>query len=210
MKNKHIYFKKDDLLLFLSNKKNYLSVEINEKEEFDFQKNFYEKYYRLKASFLLRYVGDENNKLIFEFPDDFNFNDYHFKTKYYFLTNLSKLKNLLNYKLDKLEYDKNNFVLKSILELKPKKTISFSFISKIYNFIFKKSSRLYECDEKSAAWMKKNNNKFFNNTVSDLYFNKILIHKKEKKFYFLDYRHLSLSDKLAIEDGENIINYSEI
>lgn len=192
MKNKRVIYKDDNLTIFLKGKKNYLSVELDE-EDFDFQTQFFENYYIPNNNFLLNYVGTDDNKLLFVFPDDFNFIDYTFRTKYDFVTDISKIKRFININTE-LEYDLNNSIIKKILELKPDlpfKVNNFKEIIDSYNLLPSK------------------NKKFYNNVVSDLIFNKLLIHKRIDKFFFLDYGVFSISSSLQIEDSKKI-NYCEL
>ena len=193
MKNKRILFKKDNLTIFFKRKKTYLSVEID-KKSFDFQTYFFENYYIPNKDFLLNYIGTDDGKLLFGFPDDFNFIDYEFKTKYSFLTNICKFKRLLFNDID-LEYNLKNFLIKKIIELKQGKLIeknTFKKICKKFNF---STERI--------------NQKFYSNVIGTLIFNKLLIHKRKDKFFFLDYNVFSISTSLQIEDNKKI-NYCDL
>lgn len=192
MKIKRIIYKNNDIVIFLEGKKNYLSVELN--EDSHFLKYFFKNYYKPIKNFLLKFVMVEDNKLLFEFPCDFNFNDYSFKTKYNFLTDKCKLKRLIFNNVD-LEYNFNNFIIKEILELKQNNQLEKSEFDEIKNkFNFSNENK---------------SEKFYSNVVSDLIFKKLLIHRKENKFYFLDYSTFSISNSLQIEDSQKI-NYCEI
>ena len=193
MKNKRVIYKDDDLTIFYKGKKNYLSVELNE-DDLYFQKFFFENCYNPTKNFLLRFIAVDNNKLLFEFPSDFNFIDYSFQTKYNFLTDKCKLKRFFFNNVD-LEYNLNNFIIKEIFELKHGNELEKNEFKKIKNkFNFSNGNET---------------KKFYSNVVSDLIFNKLLIHKKENKFFFLDYGTFSITNSLQIEDTKKI-NYCEI
>jgi len=191
--NKCILFKKDNLTIFYKRKKTYLSVEID-KKSFNFHTYFFKNYYNPNNNFLLNYKGTDDDKLLFVFPDDFNFIDYSFKTKYNFLTNSCKFKRLLFKNVD-LEYNLNNFIIKRIIELKKDNLIekdTFLKICKKFNFSLERI-----------------NEKFYSNVIGTLIFDKLLIHKRKDKFFFLDYNVFTISTGLQIEDSVKI-NYFEI
>lgn len=193
MKNRRLLYKNNDIAIFFKNKKYYLSVKLNEDDLF-FQKYFFENYYKPTKNFLLRFIMVKDNKLLFEFPNDFNFIDYTFKTKYDFLSDKCRLKRIV-FNDKNLEYDFNNFIIKEIIELKQYNQLEKNEFEKIKNkFNF------------SAANETK---KFYSNVVSDLIFNKLLIHKKKNKFFFLDYSVFSFSKSLQIENSKKI-NYCEL
>ncbi len=193
MKNRRLIYKNNDIVIFLKGKKNYLSVELNE-DDLHFQKYFFKNYYKPTKNFLLKFVMVEDNKLLFEFPSDFNFIDYSFITKYDFLTDICKFKRLLLKNVD-LEYNLNNFIIKELLELKQDNLIE--------------KNQLKEIMTKFSFLKIKSPKKYYINVISDLIFKKLLIHRKENKFYFLDYATFSISNTLQIEDNKKI-NYCEL
>ena len=193
MKNKRVKYKNNNIVIFLKGKKNYLSVELDE-DDFIFQKHFFENYYNPTKNFLLKFVKVEENKLLFVFPSDFVYKDYSFHTKYNFLTDICKLKRLIIDNVD-LEYNLDNFIVKEILELKQCKPIKINELNKII--------------KKCGISLENITEKFYINVASDLIFNKLLIHKRKDKFFFLDYPVFSISTSLQIEDSKKI-NYCEL
>lgn len=188
MKNKVILFKKDDLTIFLHKKRCFLSVLISE-DELSFQKYFYENFYNQKRNFLLQYCETVGNELIFIFPEDFNFINYTFKNKNYFLSKIGMLKKIIFKDTEDLEYDLNHYIIKSLLSLKPNSPFD---IKKIESFI-----------------KNKHNYAFYDNVISDLIFDKLLIHKNKPEFFFLDYSVYSLADSIRIENNKKI-KYSDL